>query len=96
MSTYAEEQRAKLDAKIRELRAEGWDVVARRERDLAWSQRDDARDRVDELKEVLSFYADGNNYFQGEWRDKAQRVVAFITLDGGDRARKALKENEDA
>lgn len=43
---HAERQRAKLDAKIAELRAAGWDVVARRERDLALSQRDEAREAL--------------------------------------------------
>ncbi len=49
MSEYAAEQRAKLDAKVIELRAEGWDVVARRERDLALSKRDDALDEIASL-----------------------------------------------
>lgn len=44
---YAKANRERLDAKITELRAEGWDVVARRERDLALSERDDARDDLE-------------------------------------------------
>lgn len=49
---YAAEQRAKLDAKVRELRAEGWDVLPRSERDLALSKRDDALDEIDCLREA--------------------------------------------
>lgn len=53
-SAYAAEQQAKLDAKITELRAEGWDVIARSERDKALMERDEARDEVEELKRDLA------------------------------------------
>lgn len=63
MRDYAMEQREKLDARVRDLRAEGVDVVARRERDFALAQRDEARDERDEAR------ADA-----ARWKAEAERL----------------------
>lgn len=57
-STYAQQQRSLLDSKIAEMRAEGWDVVARRERDLALSERDDA---MSALQTIASHFLPGDH-----------------------------------
>lgn len=81
---YAAEQRAKLDAKVRELRAEGWDVVPRRERDLAWSQRDDARDEYEMLRDAVSdaFNSpDGGDSEVSLMIDAVERAAVFLATE---------------
>jgi hypothetical protein len=67
---YGNAQRARLDAKVALLRAEGWDVVPRRERDLALSQRDSA---LAVLETAVSELAD--------WRDKGGDVMRDELVD---------------
>lgn len=50
---FRECREAQLAAKVTELRAAGWDVVPRVARDLALSQRDDAREDRAELAAAL-------------------------------------------
>ena len=54
---FAATQRERLDRRVRELRANGVDVVARRERDKALMERDEARDERDDLRAALDALA---------------------------------------
>jgi hypothetical protein len=72
-AAYAAEQRRKLDVLIAGLRADGWDVVARRERDLAWAERDEARDEAERLRDALMEIAGGTL--------RPAHLVARLALD---------------
>lgn len=46
--------------------------------------------RGERLREALKFYAEARNYTQGHWSKMSQKTVAYIDLDGGSIARRAL------
>src|SRR4051794_4067601 len=75
---HARRNREALDAKVRELRAEGWDVVARRERDLALSKLDDANDQLEGAVRALEKLANPTHRPRSEEAALLQDEVAKI------------------